>query len=253
MKTGAMTRAASLMGISQPAVTSLIRNLERELGFVLFERQKGRLLPTPEAEHLYAEVQETLGGFQRISEVARQIREKDFGTIVIATYPGIAIDFLPMLASEFLAERPNVRFRVLSRSSYVVRDMIPFSQFDIGVLEGPLDQQRAGSERLEFECCCVLSERHPLACHDVLTPQLLDGVPFVSLYREHMTYGQIASSFKAAGSHWNVVAETQYFATCCAFAAHGPCVSIAHPVTAHFYRNRGVAIRKFRPAIVYEL
>ena len=253
MTTGAMTRAAAVLGISQPAVTSLIRNLEREIGFALFNRQKGRLTPTPEAEHLYTEVLQALGGFQRISEVARHIRDKNFGTIVVATYPGIAIDFLPTVVSEFLAQRANVRFRLLSRSSYVVRDMIPLSQFDIGVLEGPIDLRAAQAERFVFRCCCVLSDRHPLAAHAVLTPQLLSGDPFVSLYREHMTYGQIAHSFKAAGSHWNVVAETQYFASCCAFAALGDHVSIVHPITAQYHRDRGLAVREFTPAITYEL
>ena len=129
----------------------------------------------------------------------------------------------------------------------------PFSQFDLGILEGPVDQTGAGIQRLEFECSCVLSEHHPLASHEILTPEHLDGVPFASLYQGHMTYGQIASAFKDAGAHWNVIAEAQYFASCCSFASLGECVSIVHPVTAYFYRDRGLVERRFQPPIVYEL
>lgn len=85
----------------------------------------------------------------------------------------------------------------------------------------------------------MLPEALPLACPEVLTPRQLEGVPFVSLYREHMTHAQLAEALRAAGCHWNVVAEAQYFAICCAFAATGEVVSISHPVTAHFYRGRG--------------
>ena len=253
MKAGAMTRAADALGISQPAVSSLIRNFERELGFVLFDRHKGQLRPTPEAEHLYTEVAQTLGGFQRITEVARQVRQKNFGTVTVASYPGIAIDFLPTVVSEFLTTRSNVRFRLLARSSYLVREMIPFSQFDLGILEGPLDRVAAGSQRLRFECHCVLSESHPLAKHKTLTPKHLDGVPFATLYQEHMTYGQVAAAFAEAGANLNIVAETQYFASCCALALLGDCVSIVHPVTSHFYRDRGLVERRFSPPIAYEL
>lgn len=253
MKTGAMTRAADALGISQPAVSSLIRNFERELGFVLFDRHKGQLRPTAEAEHLYTEVAQTLGGFQRITEVARQVRQKNFGTVTVASYPGIAIDFLPTVVSEFLTTRSNVRFRLLARSSHLVRGMIPFSQFDLGILEGPLDQTAAGSQRLRFECNCVLSESHPLAKHKTLTPKHLDGVPFATLYQEHMTYGQVVAAFADAGANLNIVAETQYFASCCALALLGECVSIVHPVTSHFYRDRGLVERRFSPPIAYEL
>lgn len=253
MKTGAMTRAADALGISQPAVSSLIRNLERQLGFALFERHKGQLRPTSEAEHLYVEVAQTLGGLQRIKEVSRQVRQKNFGTVTVASYPGIAIDFLPTIVSEFIANRDNVRFRLLARSSYLVREMIPFSQFDLGILEGPLDQASTGCQRLRFECFCVLSERHPLAKHKTLTPKHLDGVPFATLYQEHMTYGQIASAFADVGADLNVVAETQYFASCCALVLQGECVSIVHPVTSYFYRGKGLVERRFSPPIIYEL
>ena len=50
MVAGTVTAAAKALGISQPSASSLITNLERELGFALFKRTKGRLVPTPEAQ-----------------------------------------------------------------------------------------------------------------------------------------------------------------------------------------------------------
>ena len=49
MQTGTTAKAADLMCVSQPAVSRLISELEIYLNFSLFDRNKGRLVPTPEA------------------------------------------------------------------------------------------------------------------------------------------------------------------------------------------------------------
>lgn len=46
MRMGSATAAARQLGLSQPAVSRLIAQLERELGFKVFHRVKGRLVPT---------------------------------------------------------------------------------------------------------------------------------------------------------------------------------------------------------------
>ncbi|MEO3976563.1 LysR family transcriptional regulator [Streptomyces sp. CAU 1734] len=62
---GSFTKAAQKLGLSQPAVTHQVRNLERELGRTLFERLPHGAQPTPAAEGLLREVQgpiDALGG-----------------------------------------------------------------------------------------------------------------------------------------------------------------------------------------------
>ena len=49
IEAGTVTEAAERLSISQPAVTRLINDLEQTLGFNLFERRSGRLVPTSEA------------------------------------------------------------------------------------------------------------------------------------------------------------------------------------------------------------
>ena len=61
MSTGSTIGAATRMGLSQSAVSRLLSQLEEALGFALFLRKKGRLMATPEAEELLAEVAEAEG------------------------------------------------------------------------------------------------------------------------------------------------------------------------------------------------
>ena len=74
MQRHTVTRAAQALHISQPAVSRLLSDFESGVGFKLFERQQGRLLPTSEARVLYDEVERAFVGLDRIALAAQQIR-----------------------------------------------------------------------------------------------------------------------------------------------------------------------------------
>src|SRR5690349_18827847 len=59
MQAGTVSGAAVLLGVSQPAASRLLGRLEKELNLTLFDRTKGRLAPTPEAQILYDQVERT--------------------------------------------------------------------------------------------------------------------------------------------------------------------------------------------------
>ncbi len=64
-QTGSMTVGGELMGVSQPAISRLIRDLEAKTGFPLFERARGGLTPTADAAEFYREVQRSFHGLDR--------------------------------------------------------------------------------------------------------------------------------------------------------------------------------------------
>ena len=68
LTTGAMTRAADLLGLAQPTVSITIAQLEREIGFTLFKRSKGSLQPTPEAFSFH---QAAMQAIESVSRVGR--------------------------------------------------------------------------------------------------------------------------------------------------------------------------------------
>ncbi len=251
--TGTVTQAAESLGISQPAISNLIVTLEHQLGFSLFERRKGRLYPTPDAKYLYEDVERALSGFDKVTQTAKDIRELKTGTLSIACMPGLSLGFLPKVVAEFLDDRPKVTVSLQTRSSQKVQEWIAAQLFDVGLAELPIDHTGIESELLSFDCVCVLPENHSLAVKAIITPKDLDGLPFISLARDHMTFFRIKNAFSKAGAKRNIRVETQLFAPACSLVARGAGVSIIDPITAADYHNRGVVIRPFRPCIPFEI
>ena len=95
MLSGSASRAAELLDITQPAVSRTIAELEKGVGFVLFERIKGRLVTTPEAQMLLNEVEKSFVGLDRIRAEAARIRDFGAGSLRIASLAALGSTLVP--------------------------------------------------------------------------------------------------------------------------------------------------------------
>ncbi len=67
IETGAVTAAAQSLGISQPAISNLLAQLQDQTKLKLFERERGRLVPTHEAKVLYREIDTVVRGINQLN------------------------------------------------------------------------------------------------------------------------------------------------------------------------------------------
>lgn len=95
MQTGSASQAARLLNVSQPVVSRVLQHAELQLGLPLFERQRGRLVPTPEARALYVQVQRTWSEVERIDALASNLRRGSSGLLRVAATPSLASSLLP--------------------------------------------------------------------------------------------------------------------------------------------------------------
>src|SRR3712207_988085 len=73
---GTVTAAARRMHRTQPVVSRLIAQLESAVGFALFRREGGRLVPTAEGLSFYRESERAFSALSEIESTARNIRER---------------------------------------------------------------------------------------------------------------------------------------------------------------------------------
>jgi DNA-binding transcriptional LysR family regulator len=250
---GSVTEAARSLGLTQPAVSTAMGKLERDVGFALFRRDGRRLLPTAEARLLFGEAVRVLSDFRRLSEAAAGISAAQSGTLTIATNPSPAIAWLPAVAAAFCRARPQVKLRILTRNSGEVRDLAALSAFDLGLAEAPFTRSEIVLRRYSFARVVVLPESHRLASEAVLTPQLLDGEDMIAIVNSSWNWATVARTFEAAGARCRSVAECEFTIIAINLVAEGLGFCFADPLSVTNASARGLVVRPFEPILPYDV
>jgi DNA-binding transcriptional LysR family regulator len=250
MLAGTVSGAAVLLGVSQPAVSRLIGRMEKELKLTLFDRSKGRLAPTVEAQILYDAIERTFVSVDKIREVAADIGAAQAGHLHIAALPALGLFFLPGVIHDFHRAHPQVTVTAEVSISARVEEGVAAQRVDLGLAEFPI--RRTGIESEVF-CdvpeCLVVPAGHKLAGAAVVRPADLEGAPFVSLMRDFVGRHVVDRIFERAGVARRLVAETQVNSVICELVQRGVGIGIVDPFTAAHYAGRGVVAVPFRPVI----
>jgi DNA-binding transcriptional LysR family regulator len=110
--TGSITNAAKLLYVSQPSVSKVLAHAELQLGFQLFKRSKGKLIPTSEANMLFSEVDKIYKQIHSIRKMSENIQHSADGIVNIALSPALGFELLPKAIAKFRRHHPNVRFKL---------------------------------------------------------------------------------------------------------------------------------------------
>src|SRR3546814_3752435 len=116
METRSASRAARILGVSQPAVSTLLKRLEERLGIALFARERNRLEPTPEAVLLMEHVSHALESISKVRNAVDDIQHADAGMLTVAANPTSSAFWLP----PFRSEEHTSELQSLMRISYAV-------------------------------------------------------------------------------------------------------------------------------------
>ncbi len=252
--TGGVTSAARALNISQPAVTRLIHDLQYALGLTLFERRGTRLVPTNEALSLYREVERQFVGLEQIQNTARNLREGLSGSLRIAALPTFNVGFLSRVIAAYLKERPGLDVAIYGSISSQVVDWVSTGFCDIGFAQYPLDFPNIEVEALpSVSAVAVLPEGHRLAGKAFLEPRDFVDEPFVSLAGSTLWRYRTDALFSAARVTRQIRVETPLSMIVCSLVASGAGIGLVDPYTAAEYGGRGIVVRPFRPAVLYDI
>lgn len=250
---GSMTRAAAELGISQPAVSRLISDLSSEMGFQLFDRREGRLVPTQEARFLLPDIRRMLEMMDQLRDVSRNITTRKAGHLRIACLPGFATSHLPAIVASFLAERPGVTVTIEPDRPERILEWIIGEQYDCGITDGFEGHPAVESETVLIRSVCVFPDDHPLAARKIITPADLADERLIHTRRDSSFFRDLNEAFLAAGVEIKPVVEARQFTAACELVARRVGVSIISEIDAAGYATRGLAYRPFAPAIPHKL
>jgi len=250
MRSGSISEASRTLLRTQPAVSTMIANIEKELGFNLFVREHGRLTPTAEAYYFLEEAEEVLDRLDRTVRTMSEFGTLDRGSLRIACHPASSGFFLPKVLAEFLKDRPNVKADLMMRTSQVVEDLIASQEYDIGLAETPSPRSSIKIETFELECVIALPEADPIADQDVLTPTDLKDYPMAMLFGDHPVTLATQDAFARCDTTLNRRFVLRTFLPSLQLVGAGLCGAVVDRITAATSPAPGVVFRTFAPTII---
>ena len=162
------SKAAKRLQIAQPPVSRHIRDLEKELGVQLFERNSSRVFLTDAGRSFLNEIRVVLQHVSQAVDAARQVGNGATGTVRLGIGKGLG-EVVSRIVNEYLRLVPEVEIDVRDIASGAQSDALFDRKIDVGFLRPPMDSPRLVSTLLFQEPFSVVLRRSsPLANHKVL-------------------------------------------------------------------------------------
>jgi len=250
IKTGSISKAATALARSQPALSLVIADLESHLGYKLFERVNGRLHPVPEAYFFLDRSEEIL---EQINSLERSMQHggSRLFEIRIASMPVLSEFFMPHQIARFSQQHPGVRFYMRAQPSERVLESLASQRFDLGFAERPPASELYEVLNFTSETVIALPAGHPLASAPVLTPDMLDGRPFASFLPDHHLTVALRRAFEQAGKELNVPFALQNGAAQYALVESGQALGFMSMLNVWLYHQLIDARSGGKPAIIF--
>ena len=251
---GSITAAAKMLNVSQPSVSKVLAHAEQQLGFALFDRLKGKLIPTQEAEKLIPHVTDAYDNINELRRISENLRASDTGLIRIAMAPAFGIDLVPAAIAAYLEQHPQTSFEIETLHQHQVARALQQSRVDIGMVFNPPATPGIKIDHLASAECVVLAHKSmDFGIKHRLTLADLDGLPFINLNTRSPLGGLLARRMEANNIQLHNVAKVETYQMAKALVAHGAGVSVIDEVTAKSTGHRDVIAWKLQPPLQFNI
>jgi len=208
------TRAATLLHISQPALTVQVNKLEDILAVRLLDRNSRTVEITRVGRELLPVFQRILRELDSVIVDTRALANQRHGVVRIATLPSFAAGPLPALISKFRRAHSGMSFVVKDAIASRVTASVRSEEVDIGITGG--DVPEADLEilhRSHDQMLVVFPPQHPFALKRKIKLQDLAEHPLVLMDSETSVRAIVDAAFAAAGLLAIPACEATYMMT----------------------------------------
>jgi DNA-binding transcriptional LysR family regulator len=241
---GKLASAAEELGVTQSAVSVLIRQTEETLNTRLFDRTTRSLVPTQAAEEAFGIAERILLDVKTLGSNFRDLTEGGRGRIRLAATPATAAALLPATVRRFALRYTNIGLVIDDCAPNQFLSHIQSERVDFGIGTPPPEGSDFEARiLLEDRMQLVCAEDHPLASGSDVRWADLKGVPLIVFRPGYGVRQLIESTLHKAGIVPAIAHEVGFLATATWMAASGLGVTILPTALAELEAWRGIALR----------
>ncbi|MFB7556461.1 LysR family transcriptional regulator [Streptomyces brevispora] len=234
-------RAAKRLQMAQPPLSQQIRQLEKELGVQLFERNTRSVRLTSAGESFLQPVRTVLDDLDLAVRAAKAAGRGEYGRVSIGFAGASSHETLPLLTRAVRAAHPGIEL-VMTGQTYadVALARVADGSLDLGFVRLPVSRPGVTHRVIdEEELVCALPSDHPLAARDSVPIEVLAEEPFVSFPANtgSTVRDAMVGACEDAGFNPRVVQEAPDSYTILALVAAGVGVTLTVTSVQHIQQN----------------
>lgn len=168
-------KAAEHCAVTQPTLSMMVKKLEDELGFKLFNRNSQPVEPTKEGKEIITRAREIISKVNQLQTYASELNNEHKGDLNIGVIPTLAPYLLPLFLRSFTRAFPGLKIRIKELPSVDIMSNLKSGDLDVGIMSTPLNEPLLVEQALFYEDFYVyVSGENKLASKKQIRPQDID-------------------------------------------------------------------------------
>jgi len=134
MTYGSVNAAARYLNTSQPALSVALKQMEDTLGYNLFDRQRGRLIPTENAKMLHEQSRKVIEEVDIFSRLADNLARKTAEDVSIGCVPALSFGVMPAALAKFRTFYPNAKISLRTTHKRDVNQLLTRKDINVAFM-----------------------------------------------------------------------------------------------------------------------
>ena len=254
MLTGSVSAAARMINVTQPAVSRTLQHAELQLGFALFQRERGRLKPTVEAQTLYPLIERLFSQLDEVQRLSASLQSgRGKGELRVLTVLALSYEVFPRAMQLFRAKYPGVVVHHQALHSPEIVSTLVLQEADVGYVFSEASHPALSQERIAQRQVVCAVPKGLLTARQAATGALsiarLAKLPVIGLDGRDPLGMVLARALRDSGTRLQEVMSVQTYHVALALAHHGVGVALVESCTAASADTTKVDIVALEPAI----
>ncbi|MDT2829348.1 LysR family transcriptional regulator [Vagococcus carniphilus] len=218
-----ISRAAEKCFVSQPAMSQIINEFEKNYDLLLFERVGRKLKITSQGESLKKELAIFLLAAQDFENKISEIKDITSGKVRIGIPPVILSVYFYDIISNFMSQNPDIELEIVEMGANRLINELMHGDIELAVLIEPFEDEMCKKTVLtESTFSVVINKQNELSKERIEDISDLAGYPLVLLNEEFQLYDVILKSFKKRGVTPDVVFKSKQWDLLINMVKHNP-------------------------------
>lgn len=247
-----VTGAARLLNISQPAATKLLQQAERQLGYPLFIRVRGRVRLTREGEVLRPKIERIADKLVELQQLAVNLQPTDAEMLRVVSTPTLANTLIPNVVTRMRKTFRKVEINLFTQHTREILNSLLLHECDVGLTLQQIEHPRIRCQLLSAGQVMVIAPTGHWSASDLARPIAianLAGARVVGLTLQDDLGRKINSRLRALSPPVKVSTWVQTYQVARSLVASGQGVAMVDPFTAGAPTEMSIQSRVLDPAI----